>query len=119
MKGNSMLSSVTKVPGESILLIKLCKSVTEPNSQTEYYALANRLNKMLCQTNGSTTIVIDAAHVDVGSVERIMGLIDSLSGSRPIHMVLVLAKYTSGSMRAAVPVFSSVPRALDAARRAA
>jgi hypothetical protein len=114
-----MLSSVNKVPGESILLVTLCKSVTEPNSQTEYYALANRISQMLRQTHGRIACVLDASRVDVGSVERILSLIDSLSGAQIVHTVLVLGKYKSASTRARVPVFSSVARAMDAARRAA
>lgn len=114
-----MLSSVNKVPGEPILVVTLCKSITEPNSQPEYYALANRLSQMLRQNNGKMTCVIDASHVDVGSVERIMALIGTMSSRQCIQTIVVLGKYAAGTMRMAVPVFSTVPRALDAARRAA
>jgi hypothetical protein len=113
-----MQSTVSKVPGESILLITLSKSITEPDSQTENYALANRLSQMLRQSS-RVSCVIDAQHVDIGSVERIITLIDSLSGAACPRIVLVLSKYASATLRAAVPAFSSIPRAMDEARRAA
>lgn len=114
-----MRSSVDQQPGEPILVVTLNQSIILPDSHSEYYALTHRLSQMLRQFSGSVTCIIDATCADSGSAQRLLSLIDTLkrSGSTAIRTILVIDKYSTGPMRLAMPVYSTMQMALAAARQ--
>jgi hypothetical protein len=73
-----LLSTVNKLDGQPVIVVTLAQSILSPLSQSEFYAVANRLDEILGECVGSVLCVVDVRSANIKSGERVLALLDTL-----------------------------------------
>jgi len=73
-----LLSTVAKLEGQPVIVVTLAQSILSPLNQSEFYAVANRLDEVLSECVGNILCAVDVRSANIRSGERILALLDTL-----------------------------------------